>query len=433
MSYRAHDYQAEDAIMRAINTRNLLRIDWLLPIFVVSLAAIGWVTMYSASAHTDGTQHHKQVLFFVAGAVIAAGIISVDYRSLVALAPVMYFVVILLLLAVLQFGPEIKGSQRWLDLGLFRIQPSELMKVVMIYFLAWYIHTLGKRIRKLHWFALTFVLTGGPMLLILKQPDLGTAACLAPLVVVMLYVGGCRWWHAAVVVLAGLSIVPFAWYQIHDMDPSLDPRIQAEQREAFNENKRPWDLHWHQKMRIYTFVNPDFAPRGSNWQAYQSFVTVGSGGLSGKGFKNGTQTRLNYLPEHRTDFIFSHYAEERGFIGCVVVIGLFLAFLLRGLMYARDCPDLMGTLLATGVVTVLGFHVFFNISITIGLMPVTGMPLPFLSYGGTFYMTTMACVGILLNVPMRQQMFLEEGMFGGPARGTRVVDGKKDFYERNRN
>ena len=165
-------------------------------------------------------------------------------------------------------------------------------------------------------------------------------------------------------------------------------------------------------MRIYTFLHPDFAPRVSNWQAHQSFVTVGSGGLTGKGYMEGTNTRLNYLPEHRTDFIFSHYAEERGFIGCVVVIGLFLAFLLRGLMYARDCPEMMGTLLAAGVVTVLGFHIFFNISITIGLMPITGMPLPFLSYGGTFYLTTMACVGILLNVPMRRRMFLEEGMFG---------------------
>jgi rod shape determining protein RodA len=411
MSHSAHDYQSEDAIMRAVNFRNLRRIDWLLPIFVISLAVIGWVTMYSASAHTGGTNHHKQILFFIAGAVVACGIICVDYRSLVATAPLMYVTVIVLLLAVLQFGPTVKGSQRWLDLGLFRIQPSELTKLVMVYFLAWYLHTLGARIRKLRWFVLTFILTGVPMLLILKQPDLGTAACLGPLVIVMLFVAGCRLWHVGLIVFVGLSIVPFAWYQIHDMEPSTNSKELKVQKDAFYASKKPWDLEWHQKMRIYNFVNPDFAPRGSNWQAYQSFVTVGSGGLSGKGFKNGTQTRLNYLPEHQTDFIFSHFAEERGFIGCVVVIGLFVAFLLRGLMYARDCPEMMGTLLAAGVVTVLGFHIFFNISITIGLMPVTGMPLPFLSYGGTFYMTTMACVGILLNVPMRRRMFMEEGMF----------------------
>ena len=398
--------------MRAINFRNLRRIDWMLPIFVISLAVIGWVTMYSASSHTGGSHHQKQVMFFVMGAVIAGGIICIDYRSLVALAPLMYLVVVLLLVAVLVFGKEIKGSQRWLDLGFFGIQPSELAKMVMVYFLAWYLHTLGPRIRKLHWFMLTFVLVGVPALLILKQPDLGTAACLGPLVIIMLFVSGCRLWHIGAVVLAGLSVVPFAWFQIHDMDPSPIPKVQEEQRAAFYETREWYDLHWHQKMRIYTFLHPDFAPRVSNWQAHQSFVTVGSGGLTGKGYMEGTNTRLNYLPEHRTDFIFSHYAEERGFIGCVVVIGLFLAFLLRGLMYARDCPEMMGTLLAAGVVTVLGFHIFFNISITIGLMPITGMPLPFLSYGGTFYLTTMACVGILLNVPMRRRMFLEEGMFG---------------------
>ena len=412
MGRSAHDYQSEDAIMRAINFRNLRRIDWMLPIFVISLAVIGWVTMYSASAHTGGSHHHKQIMFFVLGAVIAAGIICIDYRSLVAMAPLMYGVVVLLLVAVLLFGKEVKGSQRWLDLGFFGLQPSELAKMVMVYFLAWYLHTLGPRIRKLPWFVLTFVLVGVPALLILKQPDLGTAACLGPLVIVMLYVSGCRLWHIGVVVLAGLSVIPFAWFQIHDMDPSPIPKIQEEQRAAFYETRDWYDLHWHQKMRIYTFLHPDFAPRVSNWQAHQSFVTVGSGGLTGKGYMEGTNTRLNYLPEHRTDFIFSHYAEERGFIGCVVVIGLFLAFLLRGLMYARDCPEMMGTLLAAGVVTVLGFHIFFNISITIGLMPITGMPLPFLSYGGTFYLTTMACVGILLNVPMRRRMFLEEGMFG---------------------
>jgi len=411
MAHSAHDYQAEGAIMRIVNRRNLRRIDWLLPIFVISLAVIGWVTMYSASAHTDNILFEKQILFFLAGAVLAAGIICVDYRMVVALAPLMYIVALILLVGVELVGTEVNGGQRWLDLGLFRIQPSEMTKIIMIYFLAWYFHTLGNRIRKLHWFILTFILTGIPMALILKQPDLGTAACLGPLVVVMLFVAGCRLWHMGVVVLAGLSIIPLAWLQVHDFNPSANRHEQEIQRAIYGEWRKPQELHWHQKMRIYTFLHPDFAPQINSWQAYQSFITVGSGGLTGKGFMNGTQTRLNYLPEHTTDFIFSHYAEERGFIGAVVVIGLFLAFLLRGLMYARDCPEMMGTLLAAGVVTVLGFHIFFNIAITIGLMPVTGMPLPFLSYGGTFYISTMACVGILLNVPLRRKMFMDESMF----------------------
>ena len=411
MSHTAHDYQAEDAIMRVVNVRNLRRVDWLLPIFVVSLAAIGWVTMYSASAQTENLYFEKQIAFFFAGAVITAGIICVDYRTVVALAPLMYTTAILMLIGVLTVGTEVNGSQRWLNLGLFRIQPSELTKIIMIYFLAWYFHTLGNRIRKLHWFILAFILTGIPMALILKQPDLGTAACLGPLVVVMLFVAGCRLWHMGVVVLAGLAIIGLAWFQVRDFNPSPVQWEQDIQRKVHGAWRKPYELHFHQKMRIYTFLHPDFSPRTGNWQAYQSFITVGSGGLTGKGFMNGTNTKLNYLPEHRTDFIFSHYAEERGFIGGVVVIGLFLAFLLRGLMFARDCPEMMGTLLAAGVVTVLGFHIFFNIAITIGLMPVTGMPLPFLSYGGTFYLSTMACVGILLNVPMRRKMFMDESMF----------------------
>jgi rod shape determining protein RodA len=411
MPRSTHDYHSEDAIMRAINFRNLRRVDWMLPIFVLMLATVGWVTMYSASAHSDASYYHKQILFFVAGAVIATVIIAVDYRALVAAAPLFYVIAVGLLVGVLAVGTEVNGGRRWLDFGLFRIQPSEITKIIMIYFLAWYLSTLGTRIRKLHWFILAFILTGVPMALILKQPNLSTAMTLGPLVVVMLFVAGCRFWHMGVIVLVGLSVVPFAWLQIKDFNPSPIEKEQAIQREEFRDSREWWELHWHQKMRIYTFLHPDFSPRTGNWQSYQSNITVGSGGFAGKGFMKGTNTKLNYLPEHKTDFIFSHFAEERGFIGAVVVIGLYVAFLLRGLIFARDCPDMMGTLLATGVVTVLGFHIFSNIAITTGLMPVTGMPLPFLSYGGTFYLSTMACVGILLNVPMRRKMFLDEGMF----------------------
>ena len=264
------------------------------------------------------------------------------------------------------------------------------MKIIMVYSLAWYLSRLGPRIRKLHWFLLTFLLAGLPMALILKQPNLGTAATMAPLLIVMLFVAGCRVWHLAVVILLGLSIVPVMWWQMHNFDPATP----AEPRGFY-------ELKHYQKMRVYAFLHPEYDPKGSGWHTMQSKITVGSGGMSGKGYMRGTQTRLNYLPEHHTDFIFSLYAEEQGFVGSVAVIALFLAFLLRGLLFARDCPDMTGTLLAAGIVTVLAFHIFVNIAITIGLMPVTGIPLPFLSFGGSFYITTMAGVGILLNVPAR--------------------------------
>jgi len=255
-----------------------------------------------------------------------------------------------------------------------------------------------------------------PMGLILKQPNLGTAASLAPLTVVMLFVAGCRVRHLLALILLGSALLPYVWLEMKDFNPETEEYLAAneagkraildEMRGEYQADRKPWDLHWHQKMRIYTFLHPESDPRGSAWQTVQSKITVGSGGLKGKGFLEGEMTRLRYLPEHHTDFIFSTLAEERGFIGAAVVIGLFAALLLRGLIFARDCPEMMGTLLATGVVTILAFHVFVNIGITVGLLPVTGLPLPFLSYGGSFYMAAMACVGILLSVPMRRRAFV---------------------------
>jgi rod shape determining protein RodA len=395
MGARAMRFDVQDVTMRVINWRNLRKIDWLLPILVLGLAVVGWFTMYSAVRSSDTVYFYKQIMFFGAGLGIVAAVVCVDYRFLVSLAPAMYAVSLVLLVAVLFAGHEAKGSERWLRLGPVGLQPSEIAKITMVYMLAWYCSTLGDRIRRLHWFLLAFVIVGVPMALILKQPNLGTAACLGPLLLVMLFVAGCRLWHLALVLVLASAVVPVLWWQMKD----FDPEVPAEARSAF-------DLKHYQKKRIYTFLHPEYDPLGTGWHTTQSKITVGSGGLKGKGYLEGTQTKLKYLPEHHTDFIFSLVAEERGFLGAAVVIGLYLAFLLRGLMFARDCPDLQGTLLAAGIVTVLGFHIFVNIAITIGMMPVTGIPLPFLSYGGTFYMTTMACVGILLNVPMRRHMFL---------------------------
>jgi rod shape determining protein RodA len=402
MAYSTQDFDVHDATLRAFNPRNLKRIDWLLPLLVLLLAAVGWANMFSASRSSDVTLFQKQMVVFMAGAVLALALVCVDYRFLVSLAPLFYGVAVLMLIAVVMFGTRVKGSERWLALGPIRIQPSEFVKLIMVYTLTWYFTMIGGRIRKLPWFLLTFIISGVPIALILKQPNLGTAACLGPLTLAMLFVAGCRVSHLAVVLLAGMSLVPVIWWEIRDFDPKAPPET-AEQAAAMP----VYELRHHQKMRIYTFLHPDADIGGSGWQTYQSKITVGSGGLKGKGYLQGTQTRLNYLPEHHNDFIYSLLAEEHGFIGAVVVIGLFAVFLLRGLSYARDCPEMTGTLLAAGVVTILAFHVFVNIAITVGLLPVTGIPLPFLSYGRSFYMTTMACVGVLLNVPMRRGMFTD--------------------------
>ena len=340
---------------------------------------IGFAVLLSASRSVSAPVPYyvKQMLFFLAGVGLALAILCTDSRFLVSIAPVMYGGAVILLASVIMFGVSVKGGQRWLPVGPIHLQPSEQTKLIVVYMLAWYLTLVKDRIRKLPYVLLAFVITGVPAVLILKQPSLGTAMALIPVTFVMVYVAGCKWWHLLVVALAGLAATPIAYQK----------------------------LEAYQKQRLLSFVNPEADPKGNGWQTRQSKITVGSGGLSGKGFNQGTQTMLNYLPEHHTDFIFSLMAEEQGFIGAMAVVGLFAALLLRGLRFALKCSDLSSALLAAGAVTILAFHVFVNIAITIGLMPVTGIPLPFLSYGGNFYMTTMMCVGVLLNVPVRKQLF----------------------------
>jgi len=397
---------SSDYSIRVLNWHNLLRIDWLLAICVVALTAFGMSTLYSAGHSTAQPIFYNQMLAVAPGILLILFLVATDHRFLVSLAPLMYLGAVGLLVAVHFYGYEAKGSERWLDLGIVRVQPSEVAKLMMVYSLTWYLVTLGDRIRRIHWFGLTFVLAGVPIGLILAQPNLGTAASLIPLVMVMLFVAGCKLWHLGLVILAGLALVPVLWLEMKDFDPLAKPfGAEVGPDEKVNPESL-LGLRDYQRTRIYSFLHPEFDPQGSGWHTYQSKITVGSGGLSGKGYMQGTQTRLNYLPEHHTDFIFSLLAEERGFIGVAVVLGLFAAFFFRGLMFARDCPELSGTLLATGIVSILFFHVFVNIAITVGLMPVTGIPLPFLSYGRSFFITTLLCVGVLLNVPMRNRVFV---------------------------
>lgn len=412
MAYTGKQVQYQDISVNLFNLRNLTRIDWWLPMLVVLLAVCGWILMYSASRSTQAPYLQRQIVFFAIGLGLAVFFICIDYRFIVGLAPLFYLGAVCMLLLVIFFGTVAKGSERWLNLGLFRLQPSEFSKLIMVFSLTWYFTKIGDRIRKLPWFILTFVITAIPMALILKQPNLGTAACLGPLTLAMLYVAGCKRWHLAVVILVGLSAVPMLWWQMKD----FDPQVQKEPRVFF-------ELKHYQKMRIYTFLNPEYDPQGSGWHTLQSRITIGSGGLSGKGYLKGTQTRLNYLPEHHTDFIYSLLAEEFGFLGAITIIALFTLLLLRGLSFAQDAADMPGTLLATGVTVVLAFHIFVNIAITSGLMPVTGIPLPFLSYGGNFYMTTMAGMGVLLSVPLRKRNYLLEEM--------RAPMGNIELYTRN--
>ncbi len=367
------------AHIRAFNARNIRRTDLWLVLCVCALAVIGFLVLLSAnrSVSTTTAFHLKQAVFFVGGCGVALFISCFDHRFLVSIGPMMYALFIALLLAVIFIGAEVKGGQRWLHFGPFGFQPSEYTKLALILTLAWYFTAIGRRIERIPYFLLAFAIGGLPAYLIFRQPDLGTAATLGPITVAMLYVAGCKRWHLAAILILALAAAPIAWSQLED----------------------------YQKKRVMTIVDPSADPQGSGYHTIQSMITVGSGGMTGKGYMVGTQTYLSYLPEHHTDFIFSLLAEEFGFVGSITVLLLFLFLFFRGLHLARNSTDMAGALLAVGVITLLTFHVFVNVGITIGILPVTGLPLPFLSYGGSFYLTVMTSIGILLSVNARRGMF----------------------------
>ncbi len=391
MSNLERDLNLFEAHIHTFNYRNLRRLDWTLVVLTLALAIIGLCTLYSASQSASGDFpfykkfYVKQSVFFLIGVAIALTIACVDYRALISFAPVIYGVAVLLLIAVPIIGKTAMGGQHWLRVGEWGIQPSELSKIALIYTLSWYLSRVQGKLHRLIFFLLAFVIAGILLVLILVQGDLGTALVAAPIVFVMLFAAGCRKLHIFAVIGAGLVAAPVLYFNLDNL-PLKD----------------------HQKIRVISFFNPEADPEyasNSGYQIEQTKIAVGSGQMWGKGFGEGTQTHMRFLPVYHTDFIFALYAEEMGFIGGAILIGLYGLFLLRGLALARDCPDLAGSLLVVGSVSVIAFHLLVNVAITLNLLPVTGLPLPFLSYGGSFYLTTMMCVGTILSVHVRKGFF----------------------------
>ncbi len=380
MSQLERDLRLMDSHIRIVNWRNLGHLDWLLVLLVAALAYIGLSNMHSAShGHGAGeaTAHFaRHGMFLAVGTLLALILVCIDYRFLVSLGPLFYVGALATLIVILVMRP---GS-RWFRIGPFGVQPSEFAKLGVIYALAWYLSKIGPRIRKFPYLAVALAIAGIPSFLVVTQSDLGTAITFMPLAFVMVFTAGCRKWHLVALILVGVALMPVAWMK-------LEP---------------------YQRDRVMTFVDPTSAPADEGYQIIQAKIAVGSGQMWGKGVGQGTQTHLRFLPEYRTDFIFSLLGEERGFVGAVLVIALFTAFLIRGFMLSGDCTDPAGNLLAVGCVAVLAVHVFVNIAITIHLMPITGLPLPFLSYGGSFYLTTMMCIGSMLSVNVRKGMFSEK-------------------------
>lgn len=321
----------------------------------------------------------SQALHFVVGVLVAAVILAVDYRSLAAGARVLYIVNLLLLAAVLVAGRSSLGAQRWIPLGpLGQFQPSEFAKLAIVITLARHLTDRPgpyTSIREL----LPFVAhIAPPMILIFKQPDLGTALVYGAIFAGMLYAGGARRRDLALLGAAGAAATPLLWHLFKD----------------------------YQRRRLLSFLDPTLDPRGAGYGIIQSKIAVGSGMLWGKGLFAGTQGVLQFVPEHHTDFIFSVVGEELGFIGCVLLLVLFYVWLARGVRAAAVARDRFGALVAVGIVSMVAFHVFVNVGMTVGIMPITGIPLPFVSYGGSALMTMIWAAALLLNIGMRRQKIL---------------------------
>ncbi|MDK9718056.1 MAG: rod shape-determining protein RodA [Trichlorobacter sp.] len=365
-----------------IDRRLVTSFDWTLIGLVSVICLMGILNIYSASAayKLGGTAYYiKQLNWMAFGLLLSLVVASLDYHILEDFSYWFYGFLILLLVAVLVVGKRSLGATRWLNLGFFTIQPSELMKIVIIVTFARFFnnyHTVGGLRVKEMLFPLALLVV--PALLIMKQPDLGTATLVVLIAVSMAFYIGFRW---STIVTFTLVTVPLFWF-------------------AWAVYMKPY-----QKNRVLDFINPERSRLGSGYHIIQSKIAVGSGGFWGKGYVKGTQAQLRFLPEQHTDFAFSVFAEEWGFVGTLILIVLYLCLILWGLNIARRCNDRLGGLLAVGVTAMLFWHTIINIGMVIGLFPVVGVPLPFFSYGGTSMITSMVGVGILQSISMRRFMF----------------------------
>ncbi len=349
----------------------LLQLPWGIILLVIALTGVGVAMLYSAANGNMEPWASRHIGRFLIGFVIMIGAALVDLRFWLRIAYPFYFVSFALLISVEIMGQVGMGAQRWINLGFFNFQPSEMMKVAVVLALARYFHvpTLEDvfRIRTL---VIPVLLIVAPVVLVMNQPDLGTAGMLLLVGAAIFFVVGVRWWKFAMVLVAGMAAVPIAWQFLRE----------------------------YQKNRVLTFFNPESDPLGSGYHILQSKIALGSGGLFGKGFLQGTQSHLNFLPEMQTDFIFTMLAEEFGLIGGVGLILLFLLLVAYGVVIALRCRNHFGRILALGLTANLYFYVFINAAMVMGLIPVVGVPLPLVSYGGTVMLTIMFGLGLIMSV-----------------------------------
>ncbi|HEX8153903.1 MAG TPA: rod shape-determining protein RodA [Thermoanaerobaculia bacterium] len=343
----------------------------------IVLAAVGCMLIYSATWFGDPslTILKRQLTWVAIGLALMILFAIVDYHVLFDITPILYGVGIALLIYLLVWGRVTANVKSWIHIGPFQFQPAEFMKVFTALMLARFFDSNDRAYLTFRSFVMAMLIIGIPVGLIIVQPDFGTAASFFPLIAVAVFFGGIR---ARVWIALGLVAVialPLAW---------------------------GFFLKPYQKERIMIFMNPERDPLGSGYQVTQAKIAIGSGGIHGKGFKHGTQARLDFIPEHHTDFIFAVLGEEWGFIGVVIVLGLYLFLIIQALSFAKHARDRGGTFLIICLIMFVVFHVLINVAMQIGVLPTTGIPLPLISYGGSSTMMFFIAIGLILNVDMRR-------------------------------
>lgn len=358
-----------------IDRRLLVNLDWVLLVSTLLVSIVGIMLVSSASQSLDTSYAEKQASWCAIGLVVMLIAMSIDYHRLADQAPIFYLLVILALVYVQLFGRVISGARSWITLAGFRAQPSEAAKIVLALMLTKYFAEFRQNrvsVREMGAVALIF---GVPLLLTAAQPDLGTAVTFLPIAASALILAGMptRWLVGIICTFVAISL--FAWFFL---------------------------LMDYQKARLTSFISPEADPKGSGYHSIQSRIAVGSGGFAGKGYRQGTQSRLEFLPARHTDFVFSVLGEEEGFVGTLAVLGLYMLILQRGFSAARHARDRAGLFLAACLTSLIAFHIIINVGMVAGVLPITGIPLPFLSYGGSFMAVMYASVGLILNVRMRR-------------------------------
>ncbi len=377
---------ATPTAQRNLNPRNdplaaWLHIDFLLVLATLALSAIGVAMIYSTTrgidpAAYDTTFMQRQLIFVMLGAALMAAMAVVPYDRLQSWAPLFYIAGLLSLVGVLVLGVEGGlGGQSWFAIGGYQLQPSEFLKVVYVVVLS---SMVARHDGQMNWQQLVLALITGaiPMVLILVQPDVGTMLVFVAITMGVLLVGGARFSHIVLLTLLGILAAMFLW------------NVGA--------------LSDYQQDRLTSFFDPDSSQSEAAYQQTQAQIAIGSGGVSGQGFGQGGQTRGEFVPAQHTDFIFTVVGEELGFVGSATVLGLFALLIWRAWRTAKKAADLFGALLCVGVMTMMVFQMFQAVGMTLGIMPITGIPVPFMSYGGSSALTSFAAVGLVLNVHMRR-------------------------------